>query len=152
MASAAAEKSTTAARTQGASGAVVSSGDGKLSDEEFYALADAEIEKYLEKLAAVPDSVLDQGGEATLAYLKGQNERGIFDLKCMGLIAAAVGGALIPAAKVVKVAKIVKKYGVKRVINAIKGVRKGQGQSLASDLKEVALIFLGVDEIKDACT
>lgn len=77
---------------------------------------------------------------------------GFFDLKCIGLIAAAVGGALIPASKVVKIAKIVKKYGVKRVMNAIKGVRKGKGQSLSGDLKNAALILLGVDEIKDACT
>jgi hypothetical protein len=52
----------------------------------------------------------------------------------------------------VKIAKIVKKYGVKRVMNAIKGVRKGKGQSLSGDLKNAALILLGVDEIKDACT
>ncbi|NLU68432.1 hypothetical protein [Streptomyces sp. HNM0574] len=43
-----------------------------------------------------------------------------------------------------------KKSGVKRVINAIKVVRKGKGQPLTKDLKDVALIFLGVDEIKEA--
>ncbi|MCK8433874.1 hypothetical protein G3I77_12765 [Streptomyces sp. D2-8] len=126
-----------------------------MTDEQFYEIADAEIEKYLTLLEKVPDDVLAQGGDATLAWLdenSGRRVQAMGLITCTGLILAAVGGALIPASKVVKVAKIVKKYGVKRVINAIKGVRKGKGNTLSRDLKDIALIFLGVDQIKEACT
>ncbi|MEV5977509.1 hypothetical protein [Streptomyces sp. NPDC052114] len=121
-------------------------------------LSNAEVEELLELLAAVPDVVLAQGGKATLAHLRATHpELGVSprlslpSAKCVGLVAAAVAGALIPAGKVVKLAMIAKKYGVKRVANALIGVRKGMGRKYPDDLKDAALILLGVDQIKAAC-
>lgn len=81
---------------------------GTLTQEEFYAIADAEIESYLQLLEQVPDEVLEAGGEATTAWLQEQRAQAVQTygwIRCAGLIAAAVGGALIPASKVVKVAR-----------------------------------------------
>ncbi|MEU5773878.1 hypothetical protein ABZ819_11380 [Streptomyces venezuelae] len=120
-------------------------------------LSNAEVEALLELLVAIPDDVLQQGGEATLAHLRAihpelaSNKLSMPSTKCIGLVTAAIAGALIPAGKVAKLAMIAKKYGVKRVVNALIGVRKGMGKKYPNDLKDAALILLGVDQIKAAC-
>ncbi|WP_172386273.1 hypothetical protein [Streptomyces sp. MNP-20] len=107
---------------------------------------------------AVPDDVLAQGGEATLVHLRSTHPDSaaatklkVPSAKCIGLVTAALAGALIPAGKVVKLAVIAKRYGVKRVANAVLGVRKGMGKKYPDDLRDAALILLGVDEIKEVC-
>ncbi|MGW2226864.1 hypothetical protein [Streptomyces formicae] len=125
---------------------------------EVTGLSNAEVEELLELLVAIPDDVLAQGGEAALSHLRathaepgGSSRLSLPSAKCIGLVTAAVAGALIPAGKVVKLAMIAKKYGVKRVANALIGVRKGLGKKYPNDLKDAALILLGVDQIKEAC-
>ncbi|MFJ7247339.1 hypothetical protein ACIQWA_22220 [Kitasatospora sp. NPDC098652] len=138
----------------------------ELTEEESDQLSAAVYEPYLTQLEAVPDEVIDQGGEAVITRVTEQIatasgprpgdtqavQAGWFDIKCIGLVLAAAGGALIPASKVLKVAKIVKKYGVRRVVNAIKGVRKGKGATVGAELKDVALILLGLDKVQEACS
>ncbi|MFJ2774686.1 hypothetical protein [Streptomyces sp. NPDC087300] len=127
--------------------------------ESGNALSDAEIEELLGLLAAIPDEVLEQGEDATLAYLNtthsgltGPNRLKLPSLECVSLVGAAVAGALIPASKVVKLAMIAKRYSVKRVASAVLGIRKGLGKKYPNDLKDAALILLGVDKIKTACS
>ncbi|WP_224274634.1 hypothetical protein [Streptomyces sp. LS1784] len=137
-----------------------------LTDAEFEQLVTAAYEPYLTQLEAVPDTIVDQGGDAVIIRLKQQIaeapgprygdtravQAGWFDIKCIGLVTAAAAGTLLPASKVWKVAKILKKYGVRRVVNAIKGIRKGQGATVGADLKDAALILLGLDGIQQACS
>lgn len=130
-----------------------------MQHEETNSLSEAETEELLELLVAIPDEVLDQGEDATLAYLgtthpgiTGTNKLKLPSLECIGLVTAAAAGALIPASKVVKLAIIAKRYGVKRVASAVLGVRKGLGKKYPNDLKDAALILLGVDKIKAACS
>lgn len=127
--------------------------DGAAAD-----LSNSEVEELLELLVAIPDDVLARGGEATLAYLGATHpEAGattklkVPSVKCIALVGAALAGAMIPASKVVKLAVIAKRYSVKRVANAVLGVRKHMGKKYPNDLRDAALILLGVDEIKEAC-
>ncbi|MBT2417014.1 hypothetical protein J7F01_00030 [Streptomyces sp. ISL-22] len=45
-----------------------------------------------------------------------------------------------------------KRVGVKRIVSAIKTIRKGKGHTLANDLQRVGAQLLGLEGIKAACS
>jgi hypothetical protein len=121
---------------------------------------DAQWEALLNSMLSVPEDVLAQGDEATAAYLKQQQHRkpgqplvgfGWPSFGCMGAVAVAIGTNLLPAAKMVKIVKVAKRVGVKRIVSAIKAIRKGKGHTLANDLQWVGAQLLGLEGVKAAC-
>ncbi|MFJ4538736.1 hypothetical protein ACIP39_22670 [Streptomyces tibetensis] len=121
---------------------------------------DAQWEALLNSMLSVPEDVLAQGDEATAAYLKQQQNRkpgqplvgfGWPSFGCMGAVAVAIGTNLLPAAKMVKIVKVAKRVGVKRIVSAIKAIRKGKGHTLANDLQWVGAQLLGLEGVKAAC-
>ncbi|MEV0239414.1 hypothetical protein AB0I06_05670 [Streptomyces sp. NPDC050674] len=121
---------------------------------------DAQWEALLNSMLSVPEDVLAQGDEATAAYLKQQQTRkpgqplvgfGWPSFGCMGAVAVAIGTNLLPAAKMVKIVKVAKRVGVKRIVSAIKAIRKGKGHTLANDLQWVGAQLLGLEGVKAAC-
>ncbi|WP_432198627.1 hypothetical protein [Streptomyces sp. bgisy027] len=102
---------------------------------------------------------MEQGDAATIAYLKQQEQkRGQAQLRfgwpsfgCMGAVAVAIGTILLPAAKMVKIVKVAKRVGVKRIVSAIKAIRKGKGHTLANDLQWIGAQLLGLEGVKAAC-
>ncbi|MFJ2925360.1 hypothetical protein ACIPIU_10095 [Streptomyces massasporeus] len=123
---------------------------------------DAQWEALFTTLTSVPDDVLEQGDEATAAYLKQELNRkpvpgkgmvgfGWPSFGCMGAVAVAIGTNLLPAAKMVKIVKVAKRVGVKRIVSAIKAIRKGKGHTLANDLQWVGAQLLGLEGVKAAC-
>ncbi|MFB6847893.1 hypothetical protein ACFCXS_23960 [Streptomyces sp. NPDC056373] len=121
---------------------------------------DAQWEALLNSMLSVPEDVLAQGDEATAAYLKQQQNRkpgqplvgfGWPSFGCMGAVAVAIGTNLLPAAKMVKIVKVAKRVGVKRIVSAIKAIRKGRGHTLANDLQWVGAQLLGLEGVKAAC-
>ncbi|MEU7721662.1 hypothetical protein [Streptomyces tibetensis] len=124
------------------------------------AAEDAQWEALLNSMLSVPEDVLAQGDEATAAYLKQQQNRkpgqslagfGWPSFGCMGAVAVAIGTNLLPAAKMVKIVKVAKRVGVKRIVSAIKAIRKGKGHTLANDLQWVGAQLLGLEGVKAAC-
>ncbi|MEU1099582.1 hypothetical protein ABZ408_01140 [Streptomyces tibetensis] len=121
---------------------------------------DAQWEALLNSMLSVPEDVLAQGDEATAAYLKQQQNRkpgqplvgfGWPSFGCMGAVAVAIGTNLLPAAKMVKIVRVAKRVGVKRIVSAIKAIRKGKGHTLANDLQWVGAQLLGLEGVKAAC-
>jgi hypothetical protein len=120
---------------------------------------DAQWEALLNSMLSVPEDVLAQGDEATAAYLKQQHRKpgqplvgfGWPSFGCMGAVAVAIGTNLLPAAKMVKIVKVAKRVGVKRIVSAIKAIRKGKGHTLANDLQWVGAQLLGLEGVKAAC-
>jgi hypothetical protein len=121
---------------------------------------DAQWEALLNSMLSVPEDVLEQGDEATAAYLKQQQHRkpgqplvgfGWPSFGCMGAVAVAIGTNLLPAAKMVKIVRVAKRVGVKRIVSAIKAIRKGKGHTLANDLQWVGAQLLGLEGVKAAC-
>ncbi|MFE0254370.1 hypothetical protein [Streptomyces sp. NPDC059010] len=121
---------------------------------------DAQWEALLNTMMSIPEDVLEQGDAATIAYLKQQEQnRGQAQLRfgwpsfgCMGAVAVAIGTNLLPAAKMVKIVKVAKRVGVKRIVSAIKAIRKGNGHTLANDLQWVGAQLLGLEGVKAACS
>ncbi|PPS69410.1 MULTISPECIES: hypothetical protein [Streptomyces] len=133
--------------------APVSTADDETAD-------DAQWEALLNSMLSVPEDVLAQGDEATAAYLKQQQNRkpgqplvgfGWPSFGCMGAVAVAIGTNLLPAAKMVKIVRVAKRVGVKRIVSAIKAIRKGKGHTLANDLQWVGAQLLGLEGVKAAC-
>ncbi|MFJ9749584.1 hypothetical protein [Streptomyces chartreusis] len=124
---------------------------------------DAQWEALLETMMSIPEDVLTQGDAATIAYLKQQEQsrkpaQGQAQLRfgwpsfgCMGAVAVAIGTNLLPAAKMVKIVKVAKRVGVKRIVSAIKAIRKGKGHTVANDLQWVGAQLLGLEGVKAAC-
>ncbi|MEU6683605.1 hypothetical protein [Streptomyces sp. NPDC046832] len=122
---------------------------------------DAQWEALLNSMLSVPEDVLAQGDEATAAYLKQQQQIrkpgqplvgfGWPSFGCLGAVAVAIGTNLLPAAKMVKIVKVAKRVGVKRIVSAIKAIRKGKGHTLANDLQWVGAQLLGLEGVKAAC-
>ncbi|MFD9982384.1 hypothetical protein ACFWZJ_18635 [Streptomyces massasporeus] len=121
---------------------------------------DAQWEALLTSMLSIPEDVLEQGDAATAAYLKQQETQhkpprgqrfGWPSFGCMGAVAVAIGTNLLPAAKMVKIVKVAKRVGVKRIVSAIKAIRKGKGHTLANDLQWVGAQLLGLEGVKAAC-
>ncbi|MEU8968671.1 hypothetical protein AB0D11_05230 [Streptomyces monashensis] len=125
---------------------------------------DAQWEALLDTMMSIPEDVLEQGDAATIAYLKQREQNGELpqgqvqprfgwpSFGCLGAVAVAVGSNLLPAAKMVKIVKIAKRVGVKRVVSAIKAIRKGKGHTLANDLQWAGAQLLGLEGVKAACS
>ncbi|MFD8235194.1 hypothetical protein ACFV20_25360 [Streptomyces sp. NPDC059696] len=121
---------------------------------------DAQWEALLTSMLSIPEDVLEKGDAATAAYLKEQEQKskpprgqrfGWPSFGCMGAVAVAIGTNLLPAAKMVKIVKVAKRVGVKRIVSAIKAIRKGKGHTLANDLQWVGAQLLGLEGVKAAC-
>ncbi|MFF7735530.1 hypothetical protein [Streptomyces sp. NPDC007984] len=104
---------------------------------------DAQWEALLTSMLSIPEDVLEQGDAATAAYLKQQETRhkpprgqrfGWPRFGCMGAVAVAIGTV-----------------GVKRIVSAIKAIRKSKGRTLADDLQWVGAQLLGLEGVKAAC-
>ncbi len=71
---------------------------------------------FLERVSSVPDSVLLQGDSATQDWLRAHypdvgNQSRASVIGCVGAIGVAVGGVPVPAAKILKIKKLVAQLG-----------------------------------------
>ncbi|ELS52497.1 putative secreted protein [Streptomyces viridochromogenes Tue57] len=126
-----------------------------VADAETPDAEDAQVEALLKTMMSVPEEVLEKGDEATAAYLENMKKRpprGWFSLGCMGAVAVAIGANVLPAAKIVKIVRVAKRVGIKRIVSAIKAIRKGNGHTLANDLQWVGAQLLGLEGVKAACS
>jgi hypothetical protein len=155
-------------------GALFAAGTGTYAEAAHHATSprlaadessdDTQWENLLVTMMSIPEDVLEQGDAATVAYLKQQEQEGNLGQKtgqsrigwpsfgCLGAVAVAVGSNVLPAAKMVKIVKIAKRVGIKRVVSAIKAIRKGKGHTLANDLQWVGTQLLGLEGVKAACS
>ncbi|MEU0214485.1 hypothetical protein ABZ281_04940 [Streptomyces sp. NPDC006265] len=149
---------TTAPASTGITAPASAVADSAVADSDDDA-DDAQWEALLNSMLSVPEDVLAQGDEATAAYLKQQNRKpgqplvgfGWPSFGCMGAVAVAIGTNLLPATKMVKIVRVAKRVGVKRIVSAIKAIRKGKGHTLANDLQWVGAQLLGLEGVKAAC-
>ncbi|MFF7993412.1 hypothetical protein ACFZDG_26900 [Kitasatospora xanthocidica] len=126
-------------------------------DDELPEADDAQWEALLHTITSIPESVLEQGDEATVAYLEAQQARsgradGWFSFGCFGAVAIAIGTAVLPAAKMVKIAQVARRVGIKRIVSAIKAIRKGKKHTLGNDLQWVGAELLGLSGVQAACS
>ncbi|MCP9213312.1 hypothetical protein [Streptomyces cucumeris] len=136
------------------------------ANEDEIELTDAQWENVINQLIVIPEDVLERGDQATLDYLKQLEKQeggkqsatavqqvasGWFNFACIGAVSIAVGSNLLPAAKMLKIVKVAKRVGVKRIVRAIKAIRKGRGHTLGNDLQWVGTQLLGLGGVKAAC-
>ncbi len=134
-----------------------------LDDEASETTGDDSLDYAIATLDAMPNEVLEAGPEAVRDYLAARN----VDIENLGMAAQALPwqfkcakavGVLVvtshPAGKAFKVARIVKRVGVKRFTSMIKSFKKGKRAALTKTLKNVGLTIpdlLGIPDVKKNC-
>lgn len=114
--------------------------------------------QFFEQVNAVPDAVLQQGDAATHAWLKDRQNGGpqarADVMGCVGGITMAIGGALIPAAKILKLKKLVAELGgIKEAVQAFAGAGFSweKIQALGGPLAALDGELLGITAIRNNC-
>jgi hypothetical protein len=146
--------------------------DADTPDEEAEPKGDPRLERAFTVMENAPDSVIDAGPEAIENYLikNGINPTELqamgsqvqalgfpgWDLlKCGATLVYVAGSNAIPAAKAIRIAKLVKKIGAKRFARLIKAFRKGDEKGLKKVLSQSGISakwFFEIDMIKENCS
>lgn len=155
-ASAASAAPAQAAATSGA--AVTASAGVSVSDEQKA----ADLSAFLEEVTAVPDSVLAQGDEATLAWIEantdvdtsGSTTRDASIPGCIGSIAVAIAGVAFPAAKILKIKKLAEELGgVAKAVELLWGASFNyeKVQAAGGALASLGAELIGIAAIQEQC-
>ncbi|OLM09510.1 hypothetical protein Ae706Ps2_5972c [Pseudonocardia sp. Ae706_Ps2] len=114
---------------------------------------------FLERISAVPDSVLRQGDSVAQDWLRshysvvgGQSRASV--VGCVGAIGVAVGGVLVPAAKILKIKKLVAQLGgVKEAVQTFWGAsfRWEKIQAIGGPVAALGAELLGITAVRTQC-
>ncbi len=114
---------------------------------------------FLERIESVPDSVLHQGDSATQDWLRahypdaGSQSRASV-IGCVGAIGVAVGGVLIPAAKILKIKKLVAQLGgIKEAVQTFWGASFSweKIQAIGGPVTALGAELLGITAVRTQC-
>ncbi|WP_226358795.1 hypothetical protein [Pseudonocardia sp. ICBG601] len=114
---------------------------------------------FLERVNSVPDSVLRQGDSATQDWLRanypdtGGHSRASI-IGCVGAIGVAVGGVLIPAAKILKIKKLVAQLGgIKEAVQTFWGASFSweKIQAIGGPIAALGAELLGITAVRAQC-
>lgn len=114
---------------------------------------------FLERISSVPDSVLRQGDSATWDWLEvhypettGQSRASV--VGCVGAIGVAIGGALVPAAKILKIKKLVAQLGgIKKAVEIFWGASFAweKIQAIGGPIAALGAELLGITAVRAQC-
>ncbi|WP_226360917.1 hypothetical protein [Pseudonocardia sp. ICBG1142] len=114
---------------------------------------------FLERVNSVPTSVLYQGDSATQDWLRanypntgGQSRASV--IGCVGAIGVAVGGVLVPAAKILKIKKLVAQLGgIKEAVQTFRGASFSweKIQAIGGPVAALGAELLGITAVRTQC-
>ncbi|WP_224388980.1 hypothetical protein [Pseudonocardia sp. ICBG1293] len=137
-------------------------------EDNFYSLAtDSGQERdrvegltlFLERVNSVPDSVLHRGDSATQDWLRanypdsgGQSRASV--IGCVGAIGVAVGGVLVPAAKILKIKKLIAQLGgIREAVQTFWGASFAweKIQAIGGPVAALGAELLGITAVRTQC-
>lgn len=147
-----------ATASQAASSPLAATGGATVSDEQKA----ADLTAFLEEITSVPDSVLAQGDEATVAWIEantdvdtsGSTTRDASIPGCIGSIAVAIAGVAFPAAKILKIKKLADELGgVAKAVELLWGASFNyeKVQAAGGALASLGAELIGIASIKEQC-
>ena len=120
----------------------------------------SQLENGLELIMSVPDSILNQGNQATQVWMEENYPSYLQTLTranlwgCAGAIAAIIASTALPAAKILKIKKLIKALGgVNEAAAIIWGASFNYEklQSLGGAAAALAAELLGIAEVQSQC-